>query len=148
MKNEVSCKETTLPEVIKMKKLTTSIVLIGSALISGCYSQGGWTPTVDAYNDPNAYRINQDMAECKDLASHASGGTAKETAIGAGVGGLIGAAGGAAIGAITGSPGTGAAIGATVGGIGGGAKQGLEGEAGYKRAYSNCMRNRGHRIVN
>jgi len=135
-------------ESTKMKKLTTSIVLIGSALISGCYSQGGWTPTIDAYNDPNAYRINQDMAECKDLASHASGGTAKETAIGAGVGGLIGAAGGAAIGAITGSPGTGAAIGATVGGIGGGAKQGLEGEAGYKRAYSSCMRNRGHRVVN
>lgn len=131
-----------------MKKLTTSIVLIGSALITGCYSQGGWTPTIDAYNDPNAYRINQDMAECKDLASQASGGTAKETAIGAGVGGLIGAAGGAAIGAIAGSPGTGAAIGAAAGGIGGGAKQGFEGEGGYKRAYSNCMRNRGHRVVN
>jgi len=131
-----------------MKKLTTGIVLIGSVLISGCYSQGGWTPTVDTYNDPNAYRVNQDMAECKDLASHASGGTAKEAAIGAGVGGLIGAAGGAALGAIAGSPGTGAAIGAAAGGIGGGAKQGFEGEAAYKRAYSNCMRNRGHRVVN
>lgn len=131
-----------------MKKLTIGIVVIGSALISGCYSQGGWTPTVDSYGDPNAHRISQDMAECKDLASHASGGTAKETAIGAGVGGLIGAAGGAALGAIAGSPGTGAAIGAAAGGIGGGAKQGFEGEATYKRAYSNCMRNRGHRIVN
>jgi uncharacterized protein YcfJ len=131
-----------------MKKLTTSIVFIGSVLISGCYSQGGWTPTVDSYNDPNAARISQDMAECKDLASHASGGTAKETAIGAGVGGLIGAAGGAALGAIAGSPGTGAAIGAAAGGIGGGAKQGLEAESEYKRAYSNCMRNRGHRVVN
>lgn len=131
-----------------MKKLTIGFVFVGSALISGCYSQGGWTPTVDSYNDPNAYRINQDMAECKDLASHASGGTAKETAIGAGVGGLIGAAGGAALGAIAGSPGTGAAIGAAVGGIGGGAKQGFEGEANYKRAYTNCMRNRRHNIVN
>ncbi len=131
-----------------MKKLTIGIVFIGSALISGCYSQGGWTPTVDTYNDPNAYRISQDMAECKDLASHASGGTAKETAIGAGVGGLIGAAGGAALGAIAGSPGTGAAIGAAAGGIGGGAKQGFDAEAQYKRAYSNCMRNRKHNIVN
>jgi outer membrane lipoprotein SlyB len=131
-----------------MKKLTTSIVLIGSTLIAGCYSQGGWTPTVDAYNDPNAYRINQDMAQCKDLASHASGGTAKETAIGAGVGGLIGAAGGAALGAIAGNPGTGAAIGAATGGIGGGAYKGLDAENAYKRAYSNCMRNRGHQIVN
>ena len=131
-----------------MKKLTIGIIFIGSALVSGCYSQGGWTPTVDSYGDPNAYRINQDMAECKDLASHASGGTAKETAIGAGVGGLIGAAGGAALGAIAGSPGTGAAIGAAAGGIGGGAKQGFESEGTYKRAYSNCMRNRGHRVVN
>jgi outer membrane lipoprotein SlyB len=106
-----------------MKKLTTSIVFIGSVLISGCYSQGGWTPTVDSYNDPNAYRINQDMAECKDL-------------------------GGAALGAIAGSPGTGAAIGATVGGLGGGAKQGFEGESTFKRAYTNCMRNRRHNIVN
>lgn len=131
-----------------MKTLSISIIFIGGALISGCYSQGGWTPTVDSYNDPNAYRINQDMAECKDLASHASGGTAKETLIGAGVGGLIGAAGGAALGAIAGSPGTGAAIGAAAGGIGGGAKQGFESEGQYKRAYSNCMRNRGHRVVN
>jgi hypothetical protein len=131
-----------------MKKLTSGIVFIGSVLISGCYSQGGWTPTVDAYNDPNAYRINQDMAECKDLASHASGGTAKETAIGAGVGGLVGAAGGAVVGAFTGNPGMGAAIGAAAGGLGGGAKQGFEAEGQYKRAYSNCMRNRGHRTVN
>ncbi len=131
-----------------MNKLSTGIIFISSILISGCYSQGGWTPTVDSYNDPNAYRINQDMAECKDLATHASGGTAKETAIGAGVGGLIGAAGGAALGAIAGSPGTGAAIGAAAGGIGGGAKQGFESEAQYKRSYSNCMRNRGHHIVN
>ncbi|MDP1709291.1 MAG: glycine zipper family protein [Candidatus Komeilibacteria bacterium] len=131
-----------------MKKLTSGIVFIGSVLISGCYSQGGWTPTVDAYNDPNAYRINQDMAECKDLASHASGGTAKETAIGAGVGGLVGAAGGAALGAIIGDPGKGAAIGAATGGIGGGAYKGIDAESDYKRAYSNCMRNRGHRVVN
>jgi outer membrane lipoprotein SlyB len=136
-----------LLEVMNMKKLTTSIVLAGSVLVSGCYSQGGWTPTVDPYNDPNAYRINQDMAQCKELASQASG-TVKEAAIGAGVGGLIGAAGGAALGAIAGNPGTGAAIGAAAGGIGGGAKQGLEGEDQYKRAYSNCMRNRGHRVIN
>ncbi len=131
-----------------MKKLTTSFVFAGGLLLSACASQTGWTPTVDTYNDRNAGRISQDMVECKDLASQASGGTIKESAIGAGVGGLIGAAGGAAIGAITGSPATGAALGAAAGGIGGGAKQGLEAESQYKRAYSNCMRNRGHNIVN
>ena len=38
-------------------------------------------------------RINQDMTECQQLASHASGGTASETVIGAGMGALAGAAG-------------------------------------------------------
>ena len=130
-----------------MKKLTTSIVFIGGMLLSGCYSYGGYQPTVDTYNDPNAYRMNQDMAECKQLASQSSGGTAKETAIGAGTGALIGAAGGAIVGAFTGNPGMGAAIGAAGGGFGGGAYKGLSSEDKYKSAYNNCMSNRGHRVV-
>ena len=130
-----------------MKKLITGFVFTGGLLLSACASQTGWTPTVDPYNDRNAGRINQDMAECKQLAGNA-GSTVKESAIGAGVGGLIGAAGGAALGAITGSPGTGAAIGAAAGGIGGGAKQSMDSESQYKRAYTNCMRGRGHNIVN
>lgn len=124
------------------------LIVIGSLLLSACASQTGWTPVVDSYNDPNAARINQDMADCQRLANQASGNTAKETAIGAGVGGLIGAAGGAVLGAAVGSPGTGAALGAAAGGIGGGAKQGLDAEAQYKRAYINCMRGRGHKVVN
>ncbi|MGR8999313.1 MAG: glycine zipper family protein [Gammaproteobacteria bacterium] len=130
-----------------MKKLITSIVFIAGALISGCYSYGGWQPTVDTYNDPNAYRINQDIAECKQLASQASGGTTKETAIGAGTGALIGAAGGAIVGAFTGNPGAGAAIGAAAGGFGGGAAKGLSTEEKYKNAYNNCMSGRGHRVI-
>jgi len=131
-----------------MKKSTSGIFLISSVLLSACYSQGGWTPTVDPYNDRNAYRINQDIAECKQLASQASGGSGKETAIGAGVGALIGAAGGAVVGAFAGNAGTGAAIGAAAGGFGGGAKQGFSAEEQYKRSYSNCMRNRGHQTLN
>ena len=130
-----------------MNKLTTSSVLIGSILLTACASQGGWTPTVDAYNDPNAFRINQDMAECKQLASQASGGTAAETAIGAGTGALAGAAGGALLGAITGSAGTGAALGAAVGGLGGGAYTGMGAEGKYKSAYNNCMSGRGHKVI-
>ncbi len=130
-----------------MKKLITSTVFVAGALISGCYSYGGWQPTVDTYNDPNAYRINQDIAECKQLASQASGGTTKETAIGAGTGALIGAAGGAIVGAFTGNPGAGAAIGAAAGGFGGGATKGFSSEEKYKNTYNNCMSNRGHRVV-
>ncbi len=129
-------------------KYKIGLLLIGTLSLCGCYSAGGWTPTVDAYNDPNARNINQDMGDCQQLAGQASGGTAKETAIGAGVGGLLGGAAGAAIGAFTGNPGTGAAMGAAAGGFGGATKQGFSAEEEYKRAYSNCMRNRGHRVVN
>ncbi|MDD5460578.1 MAG: glycine zipper family protein [Methylococcales bacterium] len=130
-----------------MKKLIASIAFIASASVSGCYSYGGYQPTVDTYNDPNAYRINQDIAECKQLASQSSGGTTKETAIGAGTGALIGAAGGAIVGAFTGNPGAGAAIGAAAGGFGGGATKGFSTEERYKNAYNNCMSGRGHRII-
>jgi hypothetical protein len=131
---------------MKIQILPSTLVV--SLLLSGCASQTGWTPVVDTYGDPNIARLNQDMAECQQLATQASGGTAKETAIGAGVGGLIGAAGGAALGAALGSPGTGAALGAAAGGIGGATKQGLEAENKYKSAYNSCLRQRGHKVVN
>ena len=131
-----------------MKKSSLSSSILGSLLLSACASQTGWTPTVDAYNDPNANRLNQDMAQCQQLASQASGGTAKESAIGGGVGALIGAAGGAALGAALGNAGTGAALGAAAGGIGGASKQGLQAEDQYKHAYNNCLRQRGHKVVN
>ncbi len=159
-----------------MKKSLQLSLPAASILLTACATQTGWTPTVDPYSpprdpyyqppqynqtvppagynqpayDPNqelANRYQRDLAECKQLALQSSGGTATETAKGAVVGGLLGAAGGAAIGAITGSPGKGAAIGAAAGGIGGGAKQGIEAEDQYKRAYINCMRNRGHNVV-
>jgi len=130
-----------------MKNLTNAMAVLGGLLLTACASQTGWTPTVDPYNDPNAYRINQDMAECQQLASQASGGTTKETLMGAGAGGLIGGAGGAALGAITGDPAKGAILGATIGGLGGAAKQGLSAEDRYKNAYNGCMANRGHRVV-
>lgn len=131
-----------------MKKQNITGIAIGIVLLSGCYSQSGYQPTVDPYNDPNAARIDQDAYECKQLASQASGGsTIKETARGAGVGGLIGAAGGAIVGAFTGNPGRGAAIGAAAGGFGGGARQGFNAEDRYRNAYNNCMSGRGHRVI-
>lgn len=132
---------------MKMKKLTYCMIIISGLALSGCASQTGWTPTVDGANDPNAYRINQDMAECKQLASRASGGTAAQTAVGAGVGGLVGAAGGAVVGAFTGNPAAGAAIGAAAGGFGGAAQNGFQAESKYKNAYNSCMSNRGHNVV-
>jgi len=115
--------------------------------VAGCATMGGYQPTVDPYNDPHAARIPSDEAECRDLALHASGGTAKQTAIGGVVGGVLGAAAGAAIGAAAGASGSGAAIGAATGGLGGGAYEGLSAEQKFKRAFQTCMRERGHRVL-
>src|SRR2546429_8273671 len=67
-----------------MRKWMLAVAVI---IIAGCATIGGYQPTVDPYNDPDAARIPSDEAECRDLALHASGGTAKQTAIGGGVGG-------------------------------------------------------------
>jgi outer membrane lipoprotein SlyB len=131
-----------------MKKSVFWLIVFGSFFLSACATQTGWTPTIDSYNDANAFRLNQDMTECQQLAERASGGTAQQAATGAAGGALIGAAGGAILGAIFGNPGTGAAAGAASGGIGGATRQGLNAEAQYKHAYSNCLRGRGHHVVN
>lgn len=126
----------------------TSLGLAFALALSGCATQTGWAPTVDPYNDPNANRISADMVECKQLALQASGGTSTEALKGGAVGGLIGAAAGAAIGAAVGSPGTGAAIGAATGGVGGAASKGYGSEENYQIAFRQCMRNRGHNVIN
>lgn len=130
-----------------MNKFKVSASLSAALLIGGCAATTGWTPTVDTYNDPNAYRLNQDMQECQYLASQAAN-SVKETATGAVAGGLIGAAGGAALGAISGNAGRGAAIGAAAGGIGGAAKQGVQSDDAYRNAYRSCLRQRGHTVIN
>ena len=128
-----------------MKLITLLLFCLG---LLGCATYSDWKPTVDSYNDPNAGRIPQDMAECKQLSSQTSGDGTEETAKGAAVGGLIGAASGAALGALSGDAGAGAALGAALGGFGGGAKQGFEADSTYKNIFIKCMRNRGHTILN
>lgn len=121
--------------------------LILALLLTGCSTYGGYTPTVDPYSDPNPQTLQRDMSECQGLARNASS-TATEAAKGGAAGALLGAAGGAAIGAITGNAGKGAAIGAAAGGIGGAGYQGYDADNQFKRAYINCMRNRGHSVTN
>lgn len=116
--------------------------------LSGCASYGGWEPTVDTGRDTNKATLEQDLLECKELASKASGGTATEAAKGTGAGAVIGAAAGAVIGAVTGSAGHGAALGAAIGGTGGGVHEGASAEQQYKRSYVKCLEGRGHRVIN
>jgi len=116
--------------------------------LGGCASYGSWEPTIDPRVGSNQETQTRDLAECKELASKASGGTGTEAAKGTGAGAVVGAATGAVIGAVSGSPGRGAALGGAVGGTGGGVHQGLSAEKQYKRAYSKCLEGRGHRVIN
>ncbi len=116
--------------------------------LSGCASYGGWEPTVDPRVGTHQETLDRDLAECKNLASKASGGTATEAAKGTGVGAVGGAAVGAVIGAVSGNAGSGAALGAAIGGTGGAVKQGGTPEQQYKRSYIKCLEGRGHRVVN
>lgn len=118
-----------------------------SALFTGCASYSNWQPVADPANDRNAANLGVDTEQCRQLASQA-GSVGTETAKGVAAGGLLGAAAGAAIGAVAGDPGAGAAIGAAAGGIGGGAATGISADDQYKRAFINCMRGRGHNIIN
>ncbi|MCK9605291.1 MAG: hypothetical protein M0R33_02450 [Methylomonas sp.] len=61
-----------------------------------CTAQTGWTAAVDSYNDRNAYRLNQDIQECRQLAEPAVGGAAlADAGIGAAMGTSAGGIGGA-----------------------------------------------------
>ena len=113
-----------------------------AVLMTGCAQMSGYRPTVDVQYDKNAYRLQQDMAECEVLAKQAAG-TAKDIAMGAGTGALVGAAGGAAIGAVVGNPATGAALG-SIAGLGTGAYSGVTADSRYRMAYKNCLIGRGH----
>lgn len=61
-----------------MTKLNLSTLLAASLLLAGCSAKTGWVPTVDTYNKPNAYLVNQDLAECEQLALKTSGDASKQ----------------------------------------------------------------------
>lgn len=126
-----------------------NIGLVFAVLVmSGCAQYGDYRPTIDPYGDKNAYRLDQDIAECKMLAKESGGGALTQGAIGTGVGAIGGAGSGAAISAIAGgNAGLGAAIGGTVGALGGLGYKAYESEQRYRYAFNNCLSTRGHSIV-
>ena len=122
--------------------------LLALLVLAGCVNQNTWTPTVDPYTDPNAARLGTDEAQCRQIATQASGGSLESTGKGVLIGGLLGAAAGAAIGAAVGDPGAGAAIGAAAGGFGGGGYEGSKSSQSFQQVFENCLRERGHTVLN
>lgn len=115
-------------------------------LATGCASTTGYRPTVDYYGDPRAAYLQHDDFECRQI-SEQNAGAGKEALVNGGTGALLGAGAGAVAGAFLGNPGMGAAVGASAGALSGVTKGALEGDDRYKRIYRNCMRNRGHRVL-
>jgi outer membrane lipoprotein SlyB len=122
--------------------------LLVASMLGGCVNQSTWTPTVDTYGDSRAQYVTQDTQECRELAMQVSGSSTRKAVEGGAIGGLIGAAAGAAIGAAFHSPGTGAAVGAAAGGLGTGTVMGVRSNEQFKQAFDQCMRNRGHTVLN
>lgn len=124
-------------------------ILVFSFLLATAAAAQSWTPTVDTIGNERAQYLSRDMAECRSMAQQASGGSgAGQAARGAVRGGAVGAAGGAAMGAILGNAGRGAALGAVAGGVTRGVSQSSSSEAEFRRAFSNCLRGRGHNVLN
>jgi outer membrane lipoprotein SlyB len=133
-----------------MKKIIAPTAILATLLLGACAQTRDYAPTVDtrASNPAATANYDRDLQECKDLATQAAGNTATEAAIGAGVGGAIGAGTGAIVGAVADkNVGTAAMIGAAAGGVAGAAKQGFESDSKYKKTFRDCMRSRGHNVI-
>ncbi|MGP0630421.1 hypothetical protein ACTRW9_11975 [Nitrospina sp. 32_T5] len=120
--------------------------LILSFIVSGCASYGSYKPVIDPKTGSSPQTLEVDLKECKAIASQAAE-TVEEAGKGSVVGGAIGAFFGGLLGFITGNPVRGASTGAVIGGGVGGVQGGVSAEEKYKRVYRNCMRNRGHTVL-
>jgi hypothetical protein len=131
-----------------MKRLL--LASIGLAVMLGATTgwARSWEPVIDTYGSSRAQYVDRDLRECRGLANQAGGDSVGSGARGALRGGLVGAAGGAAIGAALGNAGRGAAVGAAAGGISRGVGGASQSTSQFQQAFSNCMRQRGHRVLN
>jgi len=131
-----------------MKHILSALAVSLVVGTTGAMAQSNWSPTVDTFGSSRAQYLSRDQWECRELASQTAGSAGGSAARGALRGGAVGAAGGAAIGAALGNAGRGAAVGAAAGGIGRGVQQASGSEAQFRSAFSNCLRARGHNVLN
>ena len=126
------------------------VVSIGLAVLFGAATgwARSWTPVIDTYGSSRAQYVDRDLRECRGLAQQAGGDSTGQGVRGAMRGGLVGAAGGAAVGAALGNAGRGAAVGAAAGGITRGVGGASQSNRNFAQAFSNCMRQRGHQVLN
>ena len=110
-----------------MKRSFVASAALLALLTAGAAWARGWTPVVDTYGSSRAQYLGRDLEECRVLAQAAGGDAVGQGARGAVRGGLVGAA---------------------AGGVTRGVGSANQSEAQFRQAYTNCLRNRGHRVLN
>jgi outer membrane lipoprotein SlyB len=124
----------------KHRRIATHVVLPAVMLaIAGC---GAHRPVVDPKMSAHPERYESDLAECQQLAQQAPGAGAG-TVAGAGVGAALGAGVAVATGHknLVGQAAGGGAVLGGAKGAGGGARE-------RRQMVSNCMKGRGHAVLN
>ena len=126
------------------------IAFITALMMTGCAGVSKWEPTMNSMPHKNQAAEAQDVAECRVLADKAAGWVTEGAE-----GTLVSAAGGAAEGAVIGAlisgaggAGVAAAAGAPIGAIAGLWWSEYEANFAFKRAFSNCLFQRGHYPIN
>lgn len=133
-----------------MKK--TACALAAALMLSGCagpsydntpYWASGVVIDTDSYSQDDLNRYNRDLIQCQRIAERAHGAGS-----GAAGGAVAGALFGAALGLLIGDAGEFALQGAGIGAASGAASGAGAGAANRVSVYRNCLRGRGHSVLN
>lgn len=118
-------------------------------LISSCASStiGGYNPVVDPQSVEDTAEYNNDVTDCRAIAS-GNTNTAASVAKGGLISGAIGTATGTLLGLIYGDTVRGLTTGAVIGGVSGGVGGAVNSQREYEAIFKNCLRGRGYNILN
>lgn len=132
------------------KYMNKFIVFVFAAFMVGCAGVSKWEPTLNQGISKNPTKAEVDVAECRVLANRAAGWFMEGAE-----GTVVSSVGAAATGALAGalipgavSAGTGAVIGAPIGAVVGLWWSEYEANLDFKRAFSNCLFQRGQFPIN
>jgi len=132
----------TLPKLpIKQPLGNTLVLLLASALLSGCASKRSLSEPIVDLRGTDQLTYTRDLTECREFAKQVPVGTK------AGSGAAAGAVLGGLIGAAVGDSGTAARV-AGAGAVNGGARGGYSGYQERARIVKSCLRQRGYAVLN
>lgn len=126
------------------RAIVTGLLVVTTGCAIPMSQMSSWQPLVDQQVSGDLFY--KDRYECQQLADQG----AAQSQIGgdALAGALLGAALGAALGGVSGSAGAGAMYGSILGTAGGAGSGAGEATTSYRTIFRNCLRGRGHQVLN